>query len=178
MKGFISLPLSIVALTLAPFAWSQDQAATSFIKQAAEINAAEIEMAEVAESRASNEDVKHYAKHLGQEHKLATEKLQQIAQKQNAEVPEEPSKMHKEETERLSKLEGPAFDKAYLDSQVKAHQQAIKKFEQQAKAAQSPEIQRYAQMHLPTLREHLQQAQLLQKQTAGQAKQQGQSKQR
>jgi putative membrane protein len=193
MKGFGRVPLLLISFVIVPFAWAQqsqnqsqnqnqsqkqNQAISAFVKQAAETNAAEIAMAEVAQERASNDNVKHYAKHLQQEHELATERLQQIAQKKNVDVPNEPNRMHKEQTNRLSQLQGAEFDKAYIDAQVKAHQQAIRVFEQQAKSAQDAEIRQYAQMHLPTLREHLEQAQLLQKQTAGLSRQQGQPQRR
>lgn len=163
MKG-LARSLAIVAFSAAPFAWSQDQGASSFLKQAAETNIAEVELAEVAQERAARKEVKEYAQHLEQEHQRANEKLKSIADKQDVELPDEPSKIHKQQKERLSKLEGPAFDQAYLKNMVQGHQKAIKTFEQAAKSAQGPEVKQYARQTLPTLRGHLQQAQQLQQQ--------------
>lgn len=167
MKGLIPISL-VAALALPPLAGAQQEGAASFLKQAAETNLAEQEMAEVAQERAARKEVKEYAEHIQQEHERANEKLQSIADKKNVELPDEPSTMHQRQKERLSKLEGQAFDQAYLKAQVEAHQKAIKTFEQQAKAAQDPEVKQYAQQNLPTLREHLKQAQMLQQQIAQQ----------
>lgn len=173
MNGLIHVSLFAGALALAPLASAaQDEGATSFLQQAAETNIAEQEMAEVAQERAAREEVKNYAKHLEQDHEKANQKLKSIAEEKNVELPDEPSKTHKQQTERLSELEGPAFDQAYLKAQVQAHQKAIKTFEQQAQSAQDPQVRQYAEQTLPTLREHLKQAQQLQKQAAGRSERQ------
>lgn len=169
MKELARVSFVTTVFVLASHAWAQDQAATSFLQQAAETNIAEQEMAEVAQERAAREDVKEYAKHIEQDHEKANEKLKSIAERKNVELPDEPNKPHKQQKEQLSKLEGAAFDRAYLKAQVQAHQKTIKTFEQQARTAQDPEVKQYAQQALPTLREHLEQAQQLQQQSAGQS---------
>ena len=57
---------------------------------------------------------------------------------------------------------GAAFDRGFIDAQVKAHQEAIALFEQQAKSGSDAEIKAFAQKQLPGLRNHLKQAQDLQ----------------
>lgn len=178
MKGLVRLSLLASGLAFAPWAWSQDQGASSFLKQAAETNVAEVELAEVAQERAARKEVKEYAQHLERDHEKANEELEQIADKKNVELPDEPDPTHKRQKEQLSKLEGPEFDQAYLKTMVEGHQKAIKNFEQAAKTAQDPEVKQYAQQNLPTLREHLKQAQQLQKQTQGRKQPQGQSQPR
>lgn len=175
MKGIARLVLMGTALVFAPLTWAQgkqDQQAQSFLKQAAEANIAEVELGEVAQERAARKEVKEYAQHLQKEHKMSIEKLESIASKKDMELPDEPNASQKKMKERLSKLEGPAFDKAYLDAMVKDHQKNIKTFEQQAKSAKDPEVKQYASQTLPTLREHLKQAQQLQKQSQRQPQQQ------
>ncbi|HEX7044461.1 MAG TPA: DUF4142 domain-containing protein [Burkholderiales bacterium] len=176
MKGIRWIP--IVALVLAPLALAQQEGAASFFKQAAEINVAEQEMAELAQERAAGDAVKKYAERMIEEHEQANEKLQSLAEKRDVELPDEPGARHKQQAQRLSKLEGKAFDQAYMESQVQAHQEAIKMFEQQAKTAQDPDAQRYAQQMLPALRAHLKHAQQLQKQAAGPGRMREQSRQR
>lgn len=175
MKGLNLLVLFGTALAFAPLAWSQDEGVSSFLQQAAEVNMAEMELAEVAEERAASDEVKEYAEHLAEDHENANEKLESIAEQKNVELPDEPGATPKQQKERLSKLEGPAFDRAFLDTMLREHQKAIKNFEQQAKTAQDPQVKQYAAETLPTLREHLKQAQQLQKQTQQQT--QGQRQQ-
>ena len=57
---------------------------------------------------------------------------------------------------------GAAFDRGFIESQVKAHQEAITLFEQQAKNGSDADLKAFAQKQLPGLRNHLKQAQDLQ----------------
>lgn len=57
---------------------------------------------------------------------------------------------------------GTAFDRGFLDAQVKAHQEAIALFEKQANGNGDAELKAFAQKQLPGLRNHLKQAQDLQ----------------
>lgn len=57
---------------------------------------------------------------------------------------------------------GAAFDRGFVDAQVKAHQEAIALFEQQAKSGSDGDLKAFAQKHLPGLRTHLKRAQDLQ----------------
>ena len=57
---------------------------------------------------------------------------------------------------------GAAFDRGFIDAQVKAHQEAIALFEAQASGGADAELKGFAQKQLPALRNHLKQAQDLQ----------------
>lgn len=164
MKGLIrlSLPSFVAALVFAPAAWALDEGSSSFMKEAAQGGIAEVELAEVAQERAARKEVKELAKKIEDHHKKANDQLKSIAEKKDVDLPDEPAKQHQQTKERLEKLEGQQFDQAYLKTMVQEHQKDIKKFEQQAKSAKDPDVQRFASQTLPTLREHLKQAQALQ----------------
>ena len=57
---------------------------------------------------------------------------------------------------------GAAFDRGFLEAQVKAHQEAIALFEKQANGGGDTDLKAFAQKQLPGLRNHLKQAQDLQ----------------
>lgn len=57
---------------------------------------------------------------------------------------------------------GAAFDRGFIEAQVKAHQEAISLFEAQANSGSDAELKAFAQKQLPALRAHLRQAQDLQ----------------
>jgi putative membrane protein len=57
---------------------------------------------------------------------------------------------------------GAAFDKGFIDAQVKAHQDAIALFEKQASGGSDADLKAFASKQLPALRTHLKQAQDLQ----------------
>jgi len=57
---------------------------------------------------------------------------------------------------------GAAFDRGFIEAQVKAHQEAIALFETQANGSGDSDLKAFAQKQLPGLRNHLKQAQDLQ----------------
>lgn len=58
---------------------------------------------------------------------------------------------------------GAAFDEGYVAEQIKAHQDAIALFEQQASRGADADLKAFAAAQLPALREHLRQAEELQR---------------
>ena len=67
-----------------------------------------------------------------------------------------------QQTEAWMSATGNAFDRGFIDAQVKAHQEAIALFEKQANSGSDSELKAFAQKQLPGLRNHLKQAQDLQ----------------
>jgi putative membrane protein len=66
------------------------------------------------------------------------------------------------QTEPWMSASGAAFDRGFIETQIKAHQQAIALFEKQANGGDDGDLKAFAQKQLPTLRQHLKQAQDLQ----------------
>ncbi len=60
-----------------------------------------------------------------------------------------------QEQQRLSKLSGPEFDKAYMRYQLKDHEKDVAEFKKEATTGKDAGIKNFAQSTLPTLREHL-----------------------
>lgn len=165
MKGIARVLVCAGALLLAPFAWAQQQQQqSSFLERAAQDNVAEMELAEMAQERAASEDVKYYAKLLQSSHEVANERLRNIAEQQNVELPDEPNEQQKQTAEKLSNLEGEQFDRQYLQAMIEDHKKAIELFKQQAQSGQSPEVQQYAKQTLPALQAHLEMAQQIEQQ--------------
>ena len=73
-------------------------------------------------------------------------------------MPSEPSAKQKANKERLSKLSGEEFDKAYMSDMLKDHRTDIAAFEQESDSGKDSDIKEFASQALPTLREHLKQA--------------------
>ncbi|MEJ0090933.1 MAG: DUF4142 domain-containing protein [Limisphaerales bacterium] len=59
-------------------------------------------------------------------------------------------------------LSGPQFDRAFISHMITGHEKAISKFETASANLQDPELKKYANKTLPTLRKHLEMAQELQ----------------
>jgi predicted outer membrane protein len=54
---------------------------------------------------------------------------------------------------------GPEFDEGFVETQIKAHQDAIALFTEQVNSGTDAELKSYAEKHLPALRDHLREAQ-------------------
>ena len=68
---------------------------------------------------------------------------------------------HNQTRQRLEKMSGAAFDRAYLEEMVKHHEKDIQEFER-ASNSTNPQVRAFAEKTLPTLRQHLQMSQQLQ----------------
>jgi putative membrane protein len=60
--------------------------------------------------------------------------------------------------ERLSKLSGESFDRAYMESMVKDHKKDVAEFRQESKAGENAQVKNFAAKTLPTLESHLHEA--------------------
>jgi putative membrane protein len=67
-----------------------------------------------------------------------------------------------QQTQPWMSASGAAFDRGFIEAQVKAHQEAIALFEKQANGGGDADLKAFAQKQLPALRNHLKQAQDLQ----------------
>jgi putative membrane protein len=72
-------------------------------------------------------------------------------------------KKHEAKLDNLTKSNGQDFTKQYDDMQVSAHKDAVSLFERYAKDGDNPDLKAFAGKTLPTLKEHLQMAQDLEK---------------
>ena len=72
---------------------------------------------------------------------------------------------HKQLQDRLSALDGEAFDRAYATEMVKAHEKAIAMYEKASTQLQHGELKAYATESLPKLKKHLEMARAAQNAT-------------
>ncbi|MBD2307682.1 DUF4142 domain-containing protein [Chroococcidiopsis sp. FACHB-1243] len=147
-----------------PSTTGQDQQLSTqdrqFITEAAQGGMAEVQLGKLALQRASSQEVKDYAQHMIDEHTKVNQELMALAQQKGVTPPKTIGQKNEVVRAKLSKLSSSAFDKAYMnEAGVKshAHQEAL--FSQQAKQGQDPDLKAFAAKVLPTVQEHLQQAQ-------------------
>lgn len=160
MKTRQGMMIVAAGCLLSTAAWSASSTDTNFAKKAAQGGMAEVAMGNLAESHAQSADVKAFGQRMVQDHGAANDKLKAAAEEEHIQLPTEPSARDQHTINRLSKLHGEAFDKAYARTMVKDHKKDISEFKKEAKAANSP-VQNFAQATLPTLQEHLQLAEKL-----------------
>jgi putative membrane protein len=135
----------------------------TFVKMAADGGMAEVSLAKLAQEKASNSDVKSFAAKLEKDHSQANDDLKELASKKSITLPTEPSKNHKALHDKLAKLSGAEFDKAYVAAMLEDHQKDVREFSRVASTNGDADVKAFASKTLPTLKEHLQQAQDLSK---------------
>jgi putative membrane protein len=138
-----------------------------FVKEAYESNLAEVELSKLATERGSNDTVKQFGQRMITDHTKANEELTKIAQEKGVSTPEGLDSKHKKLRDRLAKLSSSDFDRAYADEMVKEHRKAVKEFQREADKAKDPDVKSWASKTLPTLQDHLKQAQAMEAQVKG-----------
>jgi putative membrane protein len=129
-----------------------------FMKEAAAGGMAEVELGQLAADKASSPDVKEFAQRMVKDHSQANDQLKQIAMQKNVTLPTSPSAKDRMTKKKLSNMSGDAFDKAYMADMVKDHKKDIAAFQKESSSGQDPDVKQFASQTLPTLKDHLKQA--------------------
>ncbi len=149
------------ALTDANIAWILDQA-----------NGADSARGNLAETKATEADVKSFGKLMVGEHHALRKQGQDLVKKLNV-TPTAPAGDSSEaqaqkELDSLNAMpKGKAWDKAYIDYEVNAHQQVIQTATKAEGAAQNPQLKDLIKKAGPVLEKHLKRAQEIQKKLGG-----------
>lgn len=137
-----------------------------FLKDATMGSMTEIQMGKLAAEKGSTEPVKQYGQKLVSDHTKATQELKQIAEKENIQIPDSLDSKHQSKIDKLGKLSGPQFDRAFVKDQMKDHQKDVDDFQAEAQYGTNPNVKMAAAKELPTLQQHLTEAKELNKQKA------------
>jgi putative membrane protein len=138
-----------------------------FVRDATESSLAEIELGQLAQQKASSADVKAFGQRMVADHTQANSQLAPIASQKGVNLPTQPSAMHRAAANKLSKLSGADFDRAFMDQMVMDHQKVVAEFQRVAKGAKDPDVKSFASANLPEMQEHLQMAQQLDARVGG-----------
>lgn len=126
----------------------------NFVNEAAIGGMAEVELGNLAKEKASNPDVKQFGERMATDHGKANDELKSWAEQKNVTLPTELDTKHKATRDRLAKLSGEAFDKAYMREMVADHNHDVAAFKREATAAKDPDLKAWAGKTLPTLEDH------------------------
>jgi putative membrane protein len=126
-----------------------------FAKDAALGGMTEVELGKLAAQKASRQDVKDFAQKMVDDHTKANEQLKQIASHENIPIADSLDSKHQARIDKLAKLSGEDFDKAYVKDQLKDHQADVRAFNAEAQNGTDPNVKAFATNTLPTLQQHL-----------------------
>jgi len=126
----------------------------TFVMNAAVGGMAEVELGKLAVQKASSESVKSFGQKMVDDHSKANDDLKSVASAQKIDVPVSLDTKHQATIDRLSKLSGAAFDRAYIREMVKDHDQDVMEFKKESQSGQNSAVRDFAGKTLPTLQEH------------------------
>ena len=130
-----------------------------FVRKAGEANLAEVELGKLAAEKGQSEDVKKFGQRMVNDHSKANDELKQVAENKGVTLPDNLSATDKITKARLEKLSGEKFDRAYMNDMVRDHTKDVSEFKKESTTAKDPDVKNYASQTLPTLQDHLKQAQ-------------------
>jgi putative membrane protein len=139
----------------------------NFATQAARDGMAEVEHGRLAADKAANADVKQFGQRMVDDHGKANDELKSWASANNVTLPADIGAQHKAMQDKLAKLTGDAFDRAYMAHMVTAHGKAVSLFQRGSKTAKNADLKAWAAKTLPTLEEHHKQARTINTKVAG-----------
>jgi putative membrane protein len=162
MKMMFAFALSAAVACAAGAASAAPSAAdTDFAKKAAQAGMAEVAAGRMAVSKGQSESVKTFGQRMVTDHSKAGDELKTVAAKSGVALPATPSPEQKAVAEKLAKMQGPDFDKAYAKQMVSDHEEAVALFQKEASSGSDADLKAFAQKTLPTLQEHLKMAKAL-----------------
>jgi putative membrane protein len=148
--------LASLALLLPVAAFAADATPDAdFYKHAAEGGIAEIDAANLAQQKSSNQSIKDFAATMVKDHSAANDKLKSIAASKNISLPTSASVGQMATKAKLEVLSGDTFDHSYIRAMIKDHRQAAALFKKEATTGQDPDAKSFAAATLPTIRAHL-----------------------
>jgi putative membrane protein len=133
----------------------------AFMQMAARANMTEAHIGQMAETQASESQVKDFGQTLIHDHTDAYTQLTALAAKTGESIPKGIDVRKISTVEQLMKLKGKRFDHQFVQAEIRDHEKAIADFKREAQHGQDPDVKAYASKMIPVLEGHLRQAKAL-----------------
>jgi putative membrane protein len=131
----------------------------NFVIKAASGGTAEVDLGKLAVEKASSDEVKKFGQRMVDDHGKANEELKTLAQNKHITLPTDRDPHAKAMHDRLARLSGAAFDRAYMQAMLVDHRKDVNEFRMEAKSGKDADVKGWAAKTLPTLEAHLKLAQ-------------------
>src|SRR5688572_1204984 len=131
--------------------------AEKFIQKAQASGQMEVQMGQLGQQKAQNQEVKNLAAALVRDHTQANQKLQQIASSKSITADQKEQAKHQKHMDQLKSKSGAEFDKEFVRMALKHHKKDIAEFER-CQNLTDQELKSFINETLPKLRQHQQMA--------------------
>jgi putative membrane protein len=144
-----------VALACASGVRAQAAGDQAFVSKIAGVGMGEVELGRLAVDKAASREVKAFGQRMIDEHTKAGNELKAIAQRKNLAWPAGPAADLTALKDRLAKMSGAAFDRAYIDAMVNGHREVAEVMRKESQSGSDPEVKAWATKALSTVQAHL-----------------------
>ena len=128
----------------------------SFVIKAMSGGELEVQLGRLAQTNAARPEVKAFGQRMVDDHGANNQQLAAVAQGHDLVPPAKLPSAERREIDKLSRLHGEAFDRAYMAMMVDDHKHDIQEFRQEIDHGHNDDVKSYAQQTLPILEQHLQ----------------------
>jgi len=132
-----------------------------FTGQATTRDIALIDSARLAQTKTTDSAIRDLATHIVQDRSGVDHQVAALAQSQGWSLPAAMDAPHQQQLAQLESLNGPAFNRAWLDQQLRDQTMAIQAFQAEADTSTDPPFRDLAQAALPGMLEDLRATQQL-----------------
>jgi putative membrane protein len=134
-----------------------------FVMEAAMGGMAEVQLGRLATEKGMSDAIKTFGQRMVDDHSAANSDLTTLASEKGITLPAALDAKHRAVLNRLTRLSGAAFDRAYARDMLNDHIQDVAAFKRESRMAHDTDVKAFAATKLPTLKEHLSMARELNK---------------
>ncbi len=134
-----------------------------FTTKAATGGMMEVQLGQIAQTKAVDPRVRNFASMMVQDHSAANNELKKLAASKHIDLPGTLSADDEKKISDLNKKTGKDFDKAYMNMMLDDHKKDIDEFEKAGKNLTDQDLKNFAVQTLPTLQKHLDSAKAITK---------------
>jgi putative membrane protein len=145
--------LAVIALFVGSAAFAAEKPSEAFLKKAIEGNYAEVQMGQLAQKNGQSDGVRQFGQMLSTDHSAANQKALDAAKSMGVTPPDGPNAKQKADYDKMSKMTGAQFDRAFATHMVADHQKDIAEYRKESKQADAAGD--YAKGQIDTLQKHL-----------------------
>jgi putative membrane protein len=159
LRSFYKFTIGSFLLALSASTLSADesfsQADKAFVAKVSQGGMYEVELAKVAQTKATTQDLKDQANTEEHDHTLVGNKLKSIMEANGMEFPTALNPEFQARLDKISALSGDAFDKAYVLDMEKIHHVDGAAFKQESTGGTNPDLKAFAAETYRIVQRHL-----------------------
>jgi putative membrane protein len=129
-----------------------------FIREFTSDNMLEVSLGKLAEQKAQSADVKQFGQRMDTDHTKLENDWMNAATKSGLTFKAGMGARHRAKVDRLQKLSGQEFDKAYMTEAIRDHKDDIDYFQREGQTVHSSQVRDLVSSTLPILQDHFKQA--------------------